>query len=603
MKRSLVALLLVAAPLFAQVGNTHYRIVSGVNGRMLEELEAPIATPTEPLPAPFVAAERTREKLHPRLAAMSTGPYAEPLVEVLITFADGLTFPRLPRERMNEEEGSPANVAIRAERARIIASIERWRSARNETRRDALRALDIEPLTTFWLADVWHARMPLANVHALARRDDVLYVEPARDGAAPPTWPLSEGRIRMNSDFLFGIGVITAWTNVKVAMLDTGVRLTHVQLTNPSRIRYARDCVNGTASNCTAGGTLNPDDDVWNHGTRTAVIITGNANTWGDTYRGVSKVSIDSYKVYDSNGLVSVAAERGFQAAVAEGAFVIVAEIQGSGSDTSALAVAADNAFDAGVQVVAANGNTDTGTIVATPANAHKVIGVGGVFAHEGYTIPTQRPGPAPDNRIKPDVQAPSYVDVVGNNGTLATFSGTSCATAFAGGAAGLQYKWYCDSFGPCSYLSPGILNALTIMHGTASAPFDNTTGGGSLSLPRYYGWDDFGSVSVGNGQTVDISIPINVKTGDPNITGPRDMRVGIWWPESRTQSHNRIRLQLVNPSGVAVATADQDYSVFQRITLPGTIAYGTWKIRIYGLSVPAGPQTVHYSMHTEGKA
>ena len=36
---------------------------------------------------------------------------------------------------------------------------------------------------------------------------------------------------------------------------------------------------------------------------------------------------------------------------------VIVAEMQGSGSRPSAIALAADNAFDAGAAVIAANGN------------------------------------------------------------------------------------------------------------------------------------------------------------------------------------------------------------------------------------------------------
>ncbi len=48
---------------------------------------------------------------------------------------------------------------------------------------------------------------------------------------------------------------------------------------------------------------------------------------------------------------------RGFQAAVAVLDRVIVAEMQGSGDDLSAISLAADDAFDAGAVVIAANGN------------------------------------------------------------------------------------------------------------------------------------------------------------------------------------------------------------------------------------------------------
>ena len=69
---------------------------------------------------------------------------------------------------------------------------------------------------------------------------------------------------------------------------------------------------------------------------------------------------------------------RGFQAAIGVLDRVIVAEMQGGGSDTSAISTAADNAFDAGAVVIAANGNNGpNSSTVNTPANAHKVIGVG----------------------------------------------------------------------------------------------------------------------------------------------------------------------------------------------------------------------------------
>ena len=72
------------------------------------------------------------------------------------------------------------------------------------------------------------------------------------------------------------------------------------------------------------------------------------------------------------------AAKRAFDASVENLDKVIAALIQHIGSDTDALSIAADDAFDRGVVVIAANGNFGPApATVASPANAHKVIGVG----------------------------------------------------------------------------------------------------------------------------------------------------------------------------------------------------------------------------------
>ena len=79
----------------------------------------------------------------------------------------------------------------------------------------------------------------------------------------------------------------------------------------------------------------------------------------------MTAITLDSFKVFPSTfsggtcagALDRAAAVRGFQAAVTVLDRVIVAEMQGSGSDVSTISVAADNAFDAGAVIIAANGN------------------------------------------------------------------------------------------------------------------------------------------------------------------------------------------------------------------------------------------------------
>lgn len=78
--------------------------------------------------------------------------------------------------------------------------------------------------------------------------------------------------------------------------------------------------------------------------------------------------------------------EKGFQGALARGDDIIVAEIQVLEDQTGIIATAADNAYDTGAIIIAANGNcaindacAGTGTprprTVRSPAIAHKVIG------------------------------------------------------------------------------------------------------------------------------------------------------------------------------------------------------------------------------------
>ena len=71
--------------------------------------------------------------------------------------------------------------------------------------------------------------------------------------------------------------------------------------------------------------------------------------------------------------------------------------MQGGGNYLSALSIAADNAFDAGAVVIGINGNFGpaAGT-VNSPANAHRVIGVGNFDLQTLAQVASQSRGPTP---------------------------------------------------------------------------------------------------------------------------------------------------------------------------------------------------------------
>ena len=328
-------------------------------------------------------------------------------------------------------------------------------------------------------------------------------------------------------------------------------------------------------------------------------IMMANASQ-GNAYRGVTAAKLDSFKVYNCAGLVTDAAIRGFEAAIAAGDHVIVAEMQGSGSESSSISAAADAAFDAGKIVIAANGNFGpaSGT-VRSPANAHKVIGVGAYNVQSLVTPSYQSRGPTSDGRIKPDLQLPTDTETASNasDTALRVFGGTSGATPYAGGMA-LLWRNLLESLFVFFTPAPGDVYSFLIVSGPVAYPnFDNTQGVGKASmLPTGGIWR--GRVSVSNGQTIDVTV---IATGGSG-TYP-NLRAALWWPEGVSQSHNNIDLRIVDPSGVVRASSLSVPSVFERATVAGPVSSGTWKVRITGTSVPAAPQTVYWAAIVEGGA
>lgn len=551
-------------------------------------------------------------KLHPLLQRWLKERPGGDVELIVINFRDDFRTPRFPEPIVGEARKSTGNVRASRRAEELVAQITAKRAEGYKKLAEMLRgSYKAEVVETFWLVKAVTVKMPLGMVSRLAELKEVMYLEPDQTEDKPAqdanaNNDVQDGRARINSDPYFGVGL----TGGFIGLLDSGIRATHRQFTSPSNIAFRRDCVNG-GNDCNTGAAVNPNDDCWNHGTSSAAIITANARD-GQAFRGVTGITLDSFKVFPSTfdgagnctgGLSTTAAVRGFQRAVAVLDRVIVGEMQGSGNYLSTISVAADNAFDAGAVVISANGNNGAaaGTVNA-PASAHRVIGIGNFDVQTQAQIAGQSRGPTPDNRFKPDLQAPTNTETAStgcafgvqcamSDTAFRVFGGTSGATPYGAGAAALVRNWL---RGTSFSIDPGQVYAFLILSGQQSFPFNNTSGAGPIRLPTD-GWAWWGKVSVNDGDTIDI--PINV-AGTPNR-----FDAALWWPESAFQFvfvtlefHNDIDLSLIDPGGANRASSISIPSVFERARVSGSVATGQWKVRIRGFDVASGPQTVYWA-------
>jgi serine protease AprX len=557
--------------------------------------------PLEPIPP--------HRKLHPRLLALLESN-VQSETKVVILFEETIEIPRFPALDPRYPRNHPKNDGARSAAARLVRELQDKRVETYRQHAAELAKTGAKVIETFWLIDAVVAEMPVKKLLTLAKREEVLSIVPVDSGEPPPhdgndNNDVDDGRTRIVSDPYFEL------SGGFIGLLDSGVRSLHEQFKDPSTLDFHLDCVNGGAD-CMAGG--NPDDDCWNHGTSTAAILTGN-NQIGEPYRGVTKITVDSFKIYPSvfnkkyplcdsvaSGLDTAAAVRGFQAAVAVLDQVIVAQIQQEG-ENGAVAQAANAAFDAGTVVVAANGNdgesTEDGS-VAEPASASRVLGVGNFDVVNGSQINEQGRGPGIDGRIKPDIQAPTNTETAGNGclymrdcrgvvikEALRPFSGTSGAVPYAAGAAALLRNLVARTM-KTNAVDPGLVYALMILSGQRPK-FDNDHGAGPLRLPTD-GTLLWGVVTVKHGDTFEV--PVHVHPHQKIVDA------ALWWPED-LGGHNNVDLTIVDPNGKEEASNSLP-SVFERARVEGATK-GKWRILIHGRSVPLGPQRVYFAIFTQG--
>jgi PKD repeat protein len=319
-------------------------------------------------------------------------------------------------------------------------------------------------------------RVPTAEkaraLSALRRQSGVTYAEAngtVHAAAVPITDPLSvsDSWPLANPFFPDAWSLTTGSSSVVVAVVDTGVQIAHPDL---GAFVPGWDFVNNDSD---------PADDQ-GHGTAVAGIIAAQGNNDIGIAGTCWKCRIMPVKVLDSSGSGSdVNVAKGIVWAVDHGADVINMSL--GGTDTSqTLADAVSYAERLGVVVVAAAGN-DGGTALATtpnyPAAYSGVISVAADdetnalygWSNHGSWVAVGAPGCTYSTTL---------------NGSYAGFCGTSAASPFAAGLAGLARSYNLAATAssvvstieetaqaPSGDTAHGLINANAALLGIAAAP------------------------------------------------------------------------------------------------------------------------------------
>lgn len=613
---------LVTSAVRAQEAGEAFRVQYDKTGERIVVRET--LSPGVPCPDCYVVAQRpappSGPKLSPdltaRLAKMADGQR----VEVIVSLPEDIAMPVFPPLRLELPDSALENAAILRERADIATHLLAAHRIQNGDREKRLENAGMKIRDRFWISNSLLAEGTPGAIHAAAALPDVLHIELNQTDIKPPTTSLGRQDIRSDTIYNMAGYSLSYW---RIAMLDTGMPMQndgtklHILFSGLSGMG-GWDCVNTTDTNCTvpgAGQTIDVTDDCWDHATHTASILVG-TGSMGDTYRGVTPFPyIYGYKVYSQNGtgagcgtnqgLVTAAAQRGFQAAVASGARIIVAEIQDY--QGSALRTSADNAYTSGAAVIAAAGNYSGETGVRSPAEAKMVLGVGAVDATTLAQQTYQSHGPEPDGRVKPEIQGPTNTSNASLAGctsstctNISSFSGTSGSTPYIGGAAALL-AWWMNPAG--TYVYPGYIYTHLINFGNNFVnPLTNgwtgagllrfwQVGGCSQGIPGAWGY-------VYLNASTQYTYSYNLGTSGSFY----DATASLWWPEGETQTHNELDLDLIDPNGVVRATSNGTTSVFQKARAAGLLTNGSWTLRItrQGGGAP-GSQQVFFALYFKG--
>jgi minor extracellular protease Epr len=266
------------------------------------------------------------------------------------------------------------------------------------------------------------ASVPRSQMDSLKSNPNVAYVE--QDGVA---YALAQsvpwGVTKISAPTVWAGGDKGA--GIKVAVLDTGIDTTHSDL----KVIGGAAFVSGSIS----GATSYVDDN--GHGTHCAGIIAALDNNIGVV--GVApEASLYAVKVLDRSGSGYISnIVSGIDWCIANGIQVISMSL-GSSSDSTTLHAACDRAYNAGIVLVAAAGNSGPGAqTLLYPAKYSSVISVAATDSNDVVASWSSR-------GTGLSVSAPGvsvYSTYYGNR--YATMSGTSMACPHVAGTVALILK------------------------------------------------------------------------------------------------------------------------------------------------------------------
>lgn len=442
------------------------------------------------------------------------------------------------------------------------------------------------------VVDGFSAELTAGQIRALARRSDVVQIEPDRVfhttmGTAKRWYGVSKAV----SDFGVtgdrnGNNKSFTTTDVVACVIDTGIDAGHADLDQGQVIGWA-DYINGRTA---------PYDDN-GHGSHVAGILAGQGDS-NSAYRGVAYgAALVGVKVLNSGGSGSTTTIiNGVNFCVNNKATYNIRIISmslgsdGSSDGTDSLSTAVNNSFTAGILPVVAAGNAGPAAYtIGSPAAAANALTVCSLAdpGEKGFFVSSfSSRGPTADGRTKPDICGPGHnvTSVQANSGTgYVTFSGTSMATPFVSGVAALMLD-------ANNALTPTDLKSK--ITGTAddwrSAGTDIDTGYG-----RMRAYEAVKSAGGYSGTTP--AVPNHYKTDSQTLGGTG--RSDYWsfsvsttgYPIALTNiipgasSSKDFDLYLYNPSGSLVGRSETTTRQ-ETVTFTPT-STGTYRARVYSYS------------------
>lgn len=364
-----------------------------------------------------------------------------------------------------------------------------------------------------------------------------------------------------------------------IAVIDTGIDATHQDLDGGKVIGW-KDYVNGRTT---------PYDDH-GHGTHCSSIAAGTGEASGGAYTGVApEASLVGVKVLDSAGSGTEAnVISGIQWCVDNKATYGIDVISMSlGIDrdcggTCSVCQAVDNAWNAGITVVVAAGNSGSARMsVGCPGNAWKVITVGAIDDSTGSIASFSSRGPTLDTRLKPDICAPGVSITAAKANSVNQYvamSGTSMATPHMAGVAALLIDAKGGSVSP--NLVRGAVISTAVDKGTAGPDIDY--GWGIVDAYAAYQW-------IINPPSVSVKAAKIVKSNSIKTGATTDVSVQLWSVGTSTASSVYIDDTL--DSHFSLSSGTLDVSV-------GSLASGAVYKNTY--TIKAGSTTGTYNL---GKA
>ena len=557
-----------------------------------------------------------------RLAELVRGLPDTAKVRMVLTFEDTIRIPRFPRlDPRLPREAHPNRLALDSARV-LVGRLRQRRESQYVRELGVLEAAGARIVLKFWLVQACVSEMRVDSLRRVLRQLSSIRHLRFDRGAHPPQVPAgacSETDVQAARTWLRTDSYFDAYSQGYIGLLDTGVRTSHEMFTSPDVAIEQTYLVGQMAtSNGEAGGGADAavveavesmDTDLGGHGTSSAGILVGDGIVAGGPSppcsRGITRARLDSFGVFDrEGGLLKVgAAILGFERAVERLNQVVVAEMaEYDAPDVGALALAADHVHDAGVIVVAANGNDALGV----PASGRRVMGCGAFHVVQSDTSGQNRPaGSTLDGRHKPDISAPTSTVTASNASEVGmhVYRGTSGATPYAAGAALLLHNWISRPWPEGDFTpDPGQTFAFMILSGDKVGPFGDSTpmGAGRLRLP-VDGTCWFGKAWLAPG-VGRVDVPIELPAG-----GVNSLTAALWWPErggTVVDPHNDLDLDLVEPWwwfwGRVRASSHTVSGVFERASVVGEAPLsGTWKVRITARTLRTqGYQPVYWAVH-----